>query len=197
MLTETIVLSNAVALLGHAPITSLTGNDKLVLAAQQAYQMLLPSVLSKNDWRFAVNIAPLVQSAVIPPSPWKIVYNLPSGYLKLIRLYPNIYEWEIYNNSQLYSIINGNLQIEYVFQPEVSQLPGYFVNYFVYEIAYYLALSNAQKPEYAAALASERDKQFSMAAAIDAQNRPNFSQVLFPVLVNRSIGGFIGNGGDG
>ena len=214
-LTETEIISNAVTLLGHAPITSLDNADKMVTAAQQAYNLLLPWILSANNWRFAITIQPLVQSLEIPPAPWGAVYNLPSGFLKLIRLYPNIYEFDLYANNKLYTILQQNtvgqnvnpippgpypfpyqyqqFSIEYVFQPPANQLPPRFVVYFVHEIANYLALSNAQRPDYAAYLKQQTQYHFAMAAAVEAQNRPNFSQVLFPVLVNRNIGGFIGN----
>lgn len=195
----------------------------MTVAAEQAFDLLLPGILSQNNWRFAIAIQPLVQSFEVPPAPWGAVYNLPSGFLKLIRLYPNIYQFDIYNNSKLYTVLRNSyypfnncdcapqpppppapsacacyngyqpFSIEYVFQPPVDQLPPRFYNYFIYEIAKYLALSSAQRPDYYAALKAECQYQYAMAAASEAQNRPQYSQVLFPVLVNRNIGGFIGN----
>ncbi len=224
-MTKTIIISNAVALLGHKPIISLDNPDNLVLAAIQSYDLILPDLLSQNNWRFAIKIQPLVQAFEIAPYPWKTVFNLPSGFLKLIRLYPNIYEFDLYANSKLYTLWNtgfcfcegvpppppppppldccdanlgGNLlHIEYVYEPPPNQFPARFIPLLVYKIAAYLALSNAQRPDYAAWLSTEANNKYAMAAASEAQNRPNFSQVLFPVLQNRNIGGFIGNGGNG
>jgi hypothetical protein len=73
-------------------------------------------------------------------------------------------------------------------------LPAIFVDYFTYEISSYLALTNAQKTDYYAALEAKRKEMQGMCAAVIAQNRPNFSQVNIPVLNNRLIGGLIGNG---
>ena len=221
--TQTSIISNVVALLGHKPIITIDNPDNLVLAAIQAYDLLLPDLLSQNNWRFAIKIQPLVQAFEIAPYPWRTVFNLPSGFLKLIRLYPNIYEFDLYANSKLYTLWNtswnlcdgqpppppppphdpccgnGNqgrlLHIEYVYQPEPNQFPPRFVPLLVYTIASYLALSNAQRPDYAAWLTTQAQSKYAMAAASEAQNRPNFSQVLFPVLANRNIGGFVGNGG--
>lgn len=215
------IISNAVALLGHKPIITLDNGDAMVTAAVQAYDMLLPWILSNNNWRFAVAIQPLTQLPEIPPAPWGAVYQLPSGFLKLLRLYPNIYTFDLYNNNKLYTILRNNyypcdcngspplpppipptpcqyqgyipLSIEYVFQPDVTQLPARFIPYLVHEIASYLALSSAQRPDYAAYLRQQTQFHFAMAAANEAQNRPQYSQVLFPVLVNRNIGGFVGN----
>lgn len=215
MTTKTILISNAVALLGHKPITSLENADNMVNAAIQAYDLLLPDILSQNNWRFATAIQPLVQSMVIPPQPWRTAWQLPSGFLKLIRLYPNIYQFDLYANSLLYTFLQPNsfpvvtvppspypvfnynnyqpFSIEYIFEPTTDQLPPRFQTYFVYEIAKYLALSTAQRPDYAQYLTQQCQYHYAMAAANEAQNRPQFSQVLFPVLVNRNIGGFIGN----
>ena len=220
-MTQTQIISNAVALLGHKPIITLDNADAMVTAAVQAYDMLLPWILTTNNWRFAIAIQPMVQLPEIPPAPWGAVFQLPSGFLKLIRVYPNIYEWDLYNNNKLYTILRNNyypcgcdnqmpppqpvpptpcqytgyqpFSIEYVFQPETQQLPERFIPYLVHVIANYLALSNAQRPDYAAYLNQQTQYHFAMAAAVEAQNRPQYSQVLFPVLANRQIGGFVGN----
>lgn len=219
--SQTTIISNAVTLLGHKPIQTLDNGDSMVVAAIQAYDLLLPWILTTNNWRFAVAIQPLVQLPEIPPAPWGAVYQLPSGFLKLLRVYPNIYGWDLYNNNRLYTILRNNFypcsdsgqmpppqpvpptpcqynsyipfSIEYVFQPEANQLPERFVPYLAHVIAEYLALSSAQRPDYAAYLTQRTQYHFAMAAAVEAQNRPQYSQVLFPVLQNRYIGGFIGN----
>jgi len=199
--TKTVIVSNAITLLGHAPITSLDNADKMVTAAVQAFDFLLPDVLSQNNWRFATKIQPLTLLVEKPPEPWTAMYQLPSGFLKLLRLYPNIYEFDLYNNSKLYTLLgvpsseSQPFSIEYIFMPQVEQLPPRFTVYFAYVIANYLALSNAQRPDYASYLRQECQAKYAMAAASEAQNRPNYSQVLFPVLANRAISGFVGNGG--
>lgn len=191
--TITSMISNAIALLGHAPITSLDDGDDMVVAAQQAFNMLLPGVLSENNWRFATQIQQLSMSTETPPSQWKVIYLLPAGYLKTIRLYPQFYDYDIYENSKLYSNYEGTLFMEYIFQPDVSTFPPRFIQYFVYEIAAYLALSSAQRPDFYSVLEAKRIQAFAMAAASEAQNRPNFSQIYFPVLNNRFISGLVGN----
>lgn len=193
--TKTIIVSNAISQLGHKPIQTLDNPDELTLAAEQAYDMLLPSVLSSGNWRFAVQIAQLSRLPETPPSGsyWSTVYQLPAGYLSNIRVYPQNYAYDIYNNNRLFTNWYGDVWMEYTFLVPPDKLPAHFVNYFVYEIAAFLALSNAEKPEYYATLEQKRITQLAMASATDAKNRPNFSQVDFPVLSNRYIGGIIGN----
>lgn len=180
-------------MLGHAPIVSLTNQDSMVTAAEQAFDFLLPAVLSSNNWRFSCQIQQLSQSIEVPPEPWATIYLLPAGWLKTIRVYPQTYQWEIYENSKIYAQFEGDFFMEYVFQPDISKLPASFTHYFIYELAAYLALSSAQQSTYFAALESKRTTAFAMAAAIEAQNRPQFTQAVFPVLNNRMLGTIIGN----
>jgi len=192
--TKVKIISSAVALLGNAPVTTLNNANDLVNAAEQAYDLLLPSVLANNNWRFAVQIQQLSKTLEVPPQEtlYSAVYLLPAGYLKTIRVYPQNYGWEIFQSNKVYTNFNTTspFYMEYVFQPDPSLLPSYFVSYFVYEIAAYLALSNAQKPEYFSVLEQRRVSALAMAAASDAQNRPNSSQVDFPVLSNRTASQF-------
>jgi len=187
------IVSNAITLLGHAPIVSLENGDQMVVAAEQAFDMLLPGVLAQNNWRFAAQIQQLSESVEVPPRPWHTIYLLPAGWLKTIRVYPNIYVWEIYENSKVYAQFQGEFWMEYIFQPDISKLPYHFVQYFIYEIAAYLALSSAQRPDFYAPLEAKRVQAYAMCAAVEAQNRPQFTQATFPVLNNRMLGTIIGN----
>ncbi len=195
--SKTNIVSLAVMLLGHKPIISLDNADDLVISAEQAYDILLPSVLASGNWRFSMQIQQLTLSPLVPPiqTGFQNIYLLPSGYLKNIRVIPQNYVYEIYSNSQIWC--NWGTQtpvyMEYAFLPDVSQLPPWFVNYFIYEIAAFLSLSNAQKPDYYNVLEQKRITQLALAAATDSQNRPQFSQVSIPVLNNRNITGIIGS----
>ncbi len=195
--TKELIISNSVVQLGHKPIQSLDNADDLVISAEQAYNMLLPSILSSGNWRFATQIAQLSQLNETPPVDfyWTTVYQLPAGYLSNIRVYPQNYDYDIYTNNRLYTNWNGAVWMEYTFLVDPAHLPASFVNYFVYEIAAYLALSNAEKPDYYQALEGKRQLQLGIAMATDAKSRPNFSQVSFPVIDKRQIGGIIRSSG--
>lgn len=183
-------------LLGHKPIITLDNADDLVTAAEQFFDIKLPSVLSTGNWRFSVNIAQLSLSPLTPPvqTNWQNIYLLPSGYLKNIRIIPQNYDYEIYQGGLIYCNwgIQSPVYMEYVFMPSISQLPGYFVDYFIYEIASFLCLSSAQKPDYAAYLENKKNVQWAIASATDAQNRPQFVEWELPVLDKRNITGIIG-----
>ena len=192
-LAKVSIISNAISLLGHAPIISLDNGDQMVVAAEQAFDMLYPAILAENNWRFATAIQQMSQSTETPPPQWGTVYLLPAGWLKTLRVWPFIYCWDIYENSKIYAQYQGPFWMEYIFQPDISKLPPHFVKYFCYEIGAYLCLSSAQKPEFYQQIEAKRVTSYAMCAAVEAQNRPQFTQMVFPVLQNRNLGEFIGN----
>ena len=185
-LTKLEIISNSVTLVGHKPIITLDVDDAddLIIAANQAFDFLLPASITENSWRFAARITQLtrVNQEVPLTDLWQSVYLLTPGYLKTIRLHPHNYQYEIFENSKLYTNWTGVMHMEDLFLPDISRLPAWFVKYFVFELAAYLALSNAQKAEYYNVLESKRSHQQGLAMGIDAQNRPQNTQANFPVL---------------
>lgn len=194
--SKTSIISLAVMILGHKPIISLDDADDLIVSAEQAFDILLPSVLGTGNWRFAIGITQLTLSTEIPPiqTGWQNIYLLPPGYLKNIRIIPNNYVYEIYSNNQIWCNWGtmSPIYMEYAYLPDISQLPATFVNYFIYEIAALLMLSNAQKPDYYNVVNAQKNVQWAIAAAADAQNRPQWVKWDIPMLANRNITGIIG-----
>lgn len=194
--SKTSIISLAVQLLGHKPIQTLSNADDLVIAAEQAFDILLPSVLGTGNWRFAIQIQQLVLSTEVPPlqTNWQQIYLLPAGYLKNIRIIPQNYVYEIYSNSQIWCNWGTQTPIfmEYAYVPAIATIPATFINYFIYEIAIFNALASAQKPDYFNVLEQKRNQQWAIAAATDAQNRPQFVQWEIPMLTKRNVTGVIG-----
>ena len=194
--SKTSIISLAVQLLGHKPIQTLDDADDLVISAEQAYDILLPSVLATGNWRFAMQIQQLVLSTEVPPpqTNFNQIYLLPAGYLKNIRIIPQNYVYEIYSNNQIWCNwgTQSPIYMEFAYVPALATIPAYFINYFIYEIATFLCLSSAQKPDYFAALEAKKEKQWAIAAAADSQNRPQFVQWEIPMLTKRNVTGIIG-----
>lgn len=193
-LTKVQVISNALTILGKKPIMSLVNQGDMVTAAEQAFDFLLPVRLSEGFWRFATKILPLSQSTQTPIGGyWKYTYVLPGDYLKLVHLWPQIYNYEMYTGGLMYSNYNNSGQplfIEYVFMPTIAEFPSYFWGYFVYELAMYMALSNAQSVQYYDALAPARDMEMARAMAADAQNRPQTPLQSKPMISRRYVSTF-------
>lgn len=199
-LTKVQVISNALALLGKKPILSLDGQGDLVVAAEQAFDFLYSASLAEVQWRFACQIQPLSQIALpTPPANlsnpvsvyYNYVYELPADFLKTVRVYPQNYQWELFENNKLYTNQAAPLYMEYVFAPLIVNVPNYFWKYFVYEIAAYLALSSAQETQYYQVLEAKRGIQFAIACAVDANNRPQTPIQSAPMITNRYVSTWI------
>jgi hypothetical protein len=190
-LTKVQFISQSLTLLGKKPIQNLLNQSDIVTAASAAFDYLLPNVLSQGQWRFATTIVQLPQ-LVNPPvgGYWSFAYQLPGDFLKLIHLWPPIYNFEIYHANQLFSNFNSQFQalfLEYVFLPQVQDLPDYFTKYFVYELAAYLSLSNAQTPGFYQAIEPQRGIELARALAADAQNRPQTPLQSMPMISRRYV----------
>jgi len=113
----------------------LDNQDDLITAMEQAYDVLLPSVLSTCNWRFAVKIEQLVLSTSVPPlqTGWQNIYLLPAGYLKNIRIIPQNYVYEIYSNSEIWCNwgTSSPVFMEFAYMPTVSTFTASFINYFI------------------------------------------------------------------
>jgi hypothetical protein len=195
--TRTQIISNAIALLGKGMINSTQGQSTLVDTAGQAFDFLLPCKLSQHFWRFATTIVQMAQLNQTPVvTNWRYIYQLPGDYLETVRVYPQQYNWEIYQGTNqipvIYSNYNGNFWLEYVHIVDPTLLPNYFVHYFVYEIAHYLSLSSAQQTQYTPLLEKQRDYQLGIALAKDAQNRPQTPLASQPMITNRFVATWCG-----
>ena len=193
-LTRVQIISQALTLLGQKPIMSLTNQSDIVTAADNSFDMLLQGTLSTGFWRFATTIIELQQIASTPIGGyWLYAYKLPTNYLKLVHLWPHNYDYEMYENSLMYSNFNNAFQplfLEYIFSPVVQNFPPYFVKYFIYEIASYLALSNAQRPDLYQVLDGKKVIELSIALCADAQNRPQTPLQSMPMLSRRFVSTF-------
>jgi len=182
------IISFALGLLGRKPIITLDNQNDITAAAEQAFDFLVPVILSKGQWRFATKIIQVSELEVDPIiTYWKYSYQLPSDYLKMIRQYPHNYDFEMYDDLKMYSNVGGPLYIEYIFQPSISQFPPYFNEYLAYAIAENLALSNAHSVTFASKLAQDKGVIMAQALASDAQNRPQTPLMSQPIITNRAV----------
>ena len=190
-LTRTQIISQALTLMGKKPIMNLVNQSDIVTAADNCFDMLLQATLSEGFWRFATKIVELQQNVNVPIGGyWFYAYNLPNDYLKMVHLWPQQWDFEIYAGNLLFSNFNNSGQplfIEYLFLPDVQFLPPYFVKYFIFEIAALLALTNAQMPDYYSELERKKGIELAIAQAADAQNRPQTPLQSMPVLSRRFV----------
>lgn len=106
--TKLQVVSMSLQKLGQKPISALNNSSDIEISASAAFDFLLPAIIQRNSWRFAVKQDYLWISNDNPISSyWTYIFDLPSDYLKMIRLYPQSYSWEVYEESKIYANFGG------------------------------------------------------------------------------------------
>ena len=191
--TKVQIISRAFTLMGKGSIVSLENADPLVQAASDAFDLILESTLTDSNWRFATDIQ---QLSLLNEKPivdrWQYIYALPSNFLKFINIYPRTYDFELYANKRLYTNLNASIHMEFIFKPDITLVPSYFSRYFIYELAAFLAASNAQSKDLTGYLDSKAGYYKAVAMANDAQNRPQTALQSSPLSEVRYIGSMTG-----
>jgi hypothetical protein len=84
------VINNALIQTGNAPVTFADGSDAWI-AGSNAYDRLLPVVMSKHNWKFETKIAPLVSQGVSAFPGYSTIFAMPADCLQLIDVWDNYY----------------------------------------------------------------------------------------------------------
>lgn len=123
------VVSMALQMLGQKPIAALNSTSDIEISASNAFDLLLPSIIQRNSWRFATKIDYLWVSNALPIlSYWSLIFDLPADFLETIRLYPQSYSWEIYEDNKIYSnfgtpsLVTSSVPITAFAGPAVNEL---------------------------------------------------------------------------
>ena len=170
--TKIGIISDALVLLGEKPLNSLSDDRYGATVGAALFELLYENELQGNRWRFAMKKAALSQLVSDPLNEWTHAYQLPSDCLLPIGVYPPV-DYEIYGD-HLYSNA-ATIELDYMFKPDVSELPAYFVALLTYALALNMAKSITESGDaverFRALYVFQRDR----AMFADAQGRPNRS----------------------
>lgn len=187
MASKVGIISMALTALGQSrPVIDLTTTPQTV-AISAFYDMLLPDLLTKHPWRFAMFTRELNLLVATPPIPkWSKAYQLPADYLIAYRLHPNgdyrIYEDLIYTN------LDAPLLLDYLAKVVESEFPAYFEKLMVNMVAQYAAMMVTQQPTVAAFWKAEADQQLVLARTVDSQAMPSAKIQDQPILRSKFVG---------
>lgn len=170
------LISNALILIGDAPISSLEDRGAGSIAASNLYENTYRGLLSEHMWRFAIKNAQLSRLAGEPTTPYKYAFQLPSDFIYLVRAggknnYGAIQDFEIYEDQ-----VHCNypeLWVDYTYRVNEDKLPAWFVQTFEFLLASKLAIpvtGNSTRAQY---YAGEYERQVRKARHADASERPN------------------------
>ena len=170
MSSQIDIISNALVLIGHPPISSLDPDQGAGATVGSAlYNTAVEYLLSTTTWRFSVKQQSFNRLTATPPNNWKYAFQLPTDLITLWRVTPNcnyqIFEDKLYANvSQLVG--------DYTFSPSASAFPQYFVQVLQYKLAADFAISVTNDSSKNQLYENKYRTEIGIAMAADAKNHP-------------------------
>jgi len=156
--TDLSICSDALILLGAAPISSFTEGTDSAQACDSLYPDLRDSLISRYEWTWSTRKIQLSRLSTNPINEWKYSYQLPgdmiSGVMAVFETNstfqkPLRYGWEIYQD-KLYTNLE-TVYIDYQTSVAESAMPEYFVRLLRTALACELAMvvtDQASKSEF-------------------------------------------------
>jgi len=184
------IASNALILIGDEPINSFTEPGAGATAAANLYQTTYEDVLAEHPWTFATKWQKLNQLAA-EPDPlinYKYGYQVPTDSIAIWEIKPHS-DYIIVNNI-LYSNQN-ELLARYIYAPNETSLPPYFVKALEYKLASEFAISVTEDDKKNALYEKKYFQSLAKARSRDSQSKPQQPIIDSPFIdVRRSGSGF-------
>jgi len=172
MASKIDMASNALLLLGDAPIASLDEDGAGAQVMSNIYEPTYLGLISQNIWGFARKQAELSQNVASPLFDYQYSYTLPADQLRLIAL-ASRFEYQVYEN-KLYTDDNA-AKIDYIVRPDEGNLPPYFVELMQLQLAANAAMAVTDRANLAAEMQGRARNQYLIAMGADAQNDTNIA----------------------
>lgn len=173
-------------ILNKKSVNSLDDSGEFSDALNRGINLLYPSELAKNSWRFCVRVQQLSVLVDDPPlDEWKYQMQLPADYLALVRLHPHV-DFQIYGK-RIYAN-NNDLKLEYRYLLDYDQLPDYFVHYFALKLANWYASAVANDASLAEEIMKMMREARAEALFADGQSHPSRPIQSSPMISVRGSG---------
>ena len=175
-LTDIDVASKALVLIGANPISDFEEGSTESIIADNVYEMIVESALTRVRWRFASGQVKLSRLTNTPVSRWDAAYQKPTSPDMLalhavqvldINIKFDIYEDKIYCNATEDDIV----VLDYTYRSATADWPPYFTLALVYDLAGVFAGSIAQKGELADHYENRAEFYYKKGSNIEAQQR--------------------------
>lgn len=169
MASDIDIASNALQLIGDAPINSFNDEGAGAAVMKALYEPTLRAMLTRTYWRFAIKKQSLNRLSQTPLNEFQYAFQIPPDSLKVMKVYPRthykVFRDLIYANVSI-------LDIDYIFRPEESLLPDYFVLALTYKLASDAALAVTDNENKNTVYEKKFSRAMAEAYAADAQGNP-------------------------
>lgn len=167
--TKIGLISRALMLLGEKPAEGEDDDRYGVTVGMDMFNLVYENELQSNRWRFSVKKAQLARLSDTPRNQWLNAFQLPSDMLLPLHVYP-MAPYEIYGD-RIYTDQSA-VDLDYVFKPEIEQLPAYFCALMVAALARDMAKPISEDKDTVLILQKRYIEQRNRAMYADAQGRP-------------------------
>lgn len=168
--TKIKIISDALILLGEKPLSSLSEDRWGATVGSNLFERVYENELQSNRWRFAMKKEMLARLLDVPLNEWQYAFQLPSDCLLPIGVYPS-QQYEIYSD-RIYSNAS-ELELDYMFKPEVTAVPRYFAQMLTFAMAREMAMPIKESQAAYGMSDQKYMEQRARAMFADAQGRPN------------------------
>ena len=170
MTSKVSICSNALILLGDAPISSFDEPGAGAQAASNLYDSSYKNLLSMHRWRFATKKKLLSRLSTAPQNQYQYQYQIPTDCIAPITNYPitdyEIYEDKIYSN-------NNKFELDYIYKVDESKLPDFFIKTMEFYMAMQFAIPVTGNSTRLGEMQQLFTQQLRHAKNIDSTIRPN------------------------
>lgn len=143
--TDLKVCSDALLLLGAAPISSFNQGTNSANVCDRIYPDLKKSTLQSFPWSFSFKKVQLARTINTPVNQYKYEYQLPSDRLGTVRRAFNstavgagtFTDWTIQGDKLLTN--QETVVVDYQYLPTEAEMPSYFIQLLKYMMAWHLA----------------------------------------------------------
>ena len=164
------IISNALVLVGHGPISSLDPDQGAGATVGAAlYKTHLDYMLSTTYWRFSMKQQSLNRLTAPPLNNWQFAFQLPTDLITLYRVDPRA-DYQLFEN-MLFTNQN-EISADYSFRVDDTALPSYFVMAFQYKLAADFAISVTNDIQKNQLYEAKYTRELALAMAADARNHP-------------------------
>ena len=168
------IASRALVLIGAEPITSFDSSSTEALVATNMYEDTVRAMLSTARWRFATKQAQLTKLATDPLDKWDSAYQIPNDAILIhtLTVSDNVIVFDRYNEELFTNTSTNDIVVcHYTYQPHEAELPDYFVQALVFELASLFAGAIARNDQLSVLYQQRAQRQLVVARSMESQTQ--------------------------
>lgn len=189
MATALSICNTALLLANANIINSFDDSTREAAMCDALYETTKDAVLAKFSWSFSIFQETLAKTTNTPLDDWTYEYQLPTGYLRVLKKDTLQNDYRIYKDKLLSN--DDGVVLTYQKDPGVSFYPAYFVRLLEYKMAELLSKALVQDENMAKIYQQDYLIAMREARGIDSQNNPNrvISENEFSLTAVRGLDG--------